>query len=218
MKVTVAVVNDYEVVVHGVAAMLRSYGDRIDVVELDSTAAVASLVDIALYDTFAQAQGDQQAVADLVGNPAVAKVVVYTWNVDSALEHASLRIGVAGYLSKRMSARELVEALEQVHRGDVVVSAESDRKPLVGGDWPGREEGLTPRESEVLALITQGLTNAEILDRTGLSINSVKSYIRTCYRKIDATSRSKAVIWGIEHGLQPDRIRTFDPDIPGAPS
>ena len=216
MKVTVAIVNDYEVVVHGVAAMLRSYADRIDVVELDSTAEVASWVDIALYDTFAQAQGDQQVVADLVSNPIVAKVVVYTWNLDQDLERASLRIGVAGYLSKRLSARELVDALEQVHRGAVVVSTESARKALVGGDWPGREEGLTPRESEILALITQGLTNAEILDRTGLSINSVKSYIRTCYRKIEVTTRARAVIWGIDHGFQLERTRTLDPHIPGS--
>jgi len=218
MPLRVAVVNDYDVVVHGVAAMLRTYADRINVVELDATVDVESRVDIALYDTFAQAQGDRRAVAELVDNPVVSRVAVYTWNLDPILEQASLGLGVAGYLSKRLPAQDLVAALERIHAGEVVVSSEDGRAPLVGGDWPGREEGLTPRESEVLALITQGLSNADIVDRTGLSINSVKSYIRTCYRKIDATSRSKAVIWGIEHGLQPDRIRTFDPDIPGAPS
>ncbi|MFN8195374.1 MAG: response regulator transcription factor [Nocardioidaceae bacterium] len=216
MSLTVAVVNDYEVVVHGVASMLRSYAERVDVVELDVNAEVASKVDIALYDTFAMSQGDRAAVAELVDNPGISKVVVYTWNLDAALERSSLRIGVAGYLSKRMTAAELVEALEQVHRGQVVVSTEPRRQALVGGDWPGREEGLTPRESEVLALITQGLSNAEITDRTGLSINSVKSYIRTCYRKIGATSRARAVIWGIDHGFQTERARTINPDIPGS--
>lgn len=217
MPLRVAVVNDYDVVVHGVAAMLRTYADSIDVVELDATVDVASQVDIALYDTFAQAQGDRRAIAALVDNPAVSRVAVYTWNLDPAFEQASLALGVAGYLSKRLPAQDLVTALERIHAGEVVVTPEDGRAPLVGGDWPGREEGLTPRESEVLALITQGLSNAEIVEHTGLSINSVKSYIRTCYRKIDATSRSKAVIWGIEHGFQPDRVRTVDPDIPGSP-
>lgn len=215
MTLRVAVVNDYEVVVHGVAAMLRRYPERVEVVELDATRSVASAVDIALYDTFAQAQGDQGAVRDLVANPAVTRVAVYTWNADAAVARASLRHGAAGYLSKRLPAGELVDALERIHAGQRVVTQDDGRAPVVGGDWPGREEGLTPRESEVLALITQGLSNAEIVDRTALSINSVKSYIRTCYRKIGATSRSRAVLWGIEHGFQPDRLRALDPHIPG---
>lgn len=211
-----AVVNDYEVVVHGVAAMLRSYADRVEVRELDADAAVVTPVDVALYDTFAQPQGDQEAVARLLANPRVGRVVVYTWNLDEDLEQASLRLGASGYLSKRMPAAELVAALEAVHAGEVVVSSPSSARPPVGGDWPGREEGLTPRESEVLALITQGLTNTEIVERTGLSINSVKSYIRSCYRKIDVTTRSRAVLWGVAHGFLPDRVRTLDPDLPGS--
>ena len=47
-----------------------------------------------------------------------------------------------------------------------MVSDEPARLPLIGGDWPGREEGLTAREAEVLCLITQGLTNAQIVERT----------------------------------------------------
>nr|MBA2309244.1 response regulator transcription factor [Pseudonocardiales bacterium] len=81
------------------------------------------------------------------------------------------------------------------------------RRGQVGGDWPGREEGLTAREAEVLSLITMGLSNLEIAERTSLSVNSIKSYIRSCYRKIDVDSRSKAVLWGVAHGLRPDRIR-----------
>ncbi len=216
MSLRIAVVNDYEVVVHGVAAMLRTYRDRIEVVELDATTEVISPVDIALYDTFAQAQGDQGAVADLVGNHAVRQVAVYTWNLDQDLRQASLRQGAAGYLSKRLPAKDLVEALEQINAGAVVVSEEATGRALVGGDWPGREEGLTPRESEVLALITQGLTNAEIVERTCLSINSVKSYIRTCYRKIEVTTRPRAVIWGLGHGFGLDHSRALDPDIPGS--
>ena len=152
----------------------------------------------------------------LLENPRVDKVVVYTWSTDRALRDASLRLGVSGYLSKRMSASDLVTALDMVHKGEVVVSEEPDRLPLIGGDWPGREEGLTARESEVLCLITQGLTNAQIVERTHLSINSIKSYIRSCYRKINVDSRSRAVLWGVDHGMQLDRVRVLDPDIPGA--
>ena len=125
---------------------------------------------------------------------------------------------MAGYLSKRLSATELVNSLEHIHKGEIVVSEEPARLPLIGGDWPGREEGLTARESEVLCLITQGLTNAQIVERTQLSINSIKSYIRSCYRKIGVDSRSRAVLWGVDHGMQFDRVRVADPDVPGARS
>jgi two-component system, NarL family, response regulator LiaR len=69
------------------------------------------------------------------------------------------------------------------------------------GDWPGREVALSARESEVIALIARGLSNQEIADRAYLSINSVKTYIRSAYRKIEVTSRSQAVLWALAHGL-----------------
>ena len=71
--------------------------------------------------------------------------------------------------------------------------------------------GLSPREAEIIALITQGLSNQEIADRAYLSINSVKTYIRSAYRKMDVTTRSQAVLWGVENGFKPDTLRTIDP-------
>ena len=59
----------------------------------------------------------------------------------------------------------------------------------------------------MISLITQGLTNQAIADLTYLSINSVKSYIRTAYRRMNVTTRSQAVLWGVQHGFEPDRVR-----------
>ena len=216
MPIRVAIVNDYEIVVHGIASMLRSHTHRVEVVELNASSSVAEPVDIALFDTFTHSRDDGTGIVHLLENPYVDKVVVYTWSTDRTLRDSALRLGVSGYLSKRLSASDLVRSLEHVHKGEVVVSDEPSRLPLIGGDWPGREEGLTARESEVLCLITQGLTNAQIVDRTQLSINSIKSYIRSCYRKIGVDSRSRAVLWGVDHGMQFDRVRVPEPDIPGA--
>ncbi len=77
------------------------------------------------------------------------------------------------------------------------------------GDWPGRAAKLSSRESEVLALITQGYTNNDIASRSYLSINSVKSYIRSAYRKIGVERRSQAVRWGMENDMLPDTTRTL---------
>lgn len=65
----------------------------------------------------------------------------------------------------------------------------------------GREHGLTLRESQVLALITHGMTNLEIAEATYLSINSVKTYIRSAYRKMGVERRTQAVLWGLARGM-----------------
>jgi DNA-binding CsgD family transcriptional regulator len=95
-----------------------------------------------------------------------------------------------------------------VHASEVVISDVPPRgRSAVGLDWPGRGEGLSDRESEILALITQGKSDAEVAKLTYLSPNTVKSYIRTVYRKIDVGSRTQAVLWGVKHGFTPDHNR-----------
>jgi DNA-binding NarL/FixJ family response regulator len=208
VAIRIALVNDYEVVVAGVAHLLDRYRDRVVVTEIDLTEPVAEDVDIALYDNFAQGEADHDDIEALIASPQAQRVVVYTWNFDEHLVQAALTKGTDGYLSKALPASDLVDALERVHGGEVVVSEAPNRGRLsVGQDWPGRSEGLTERESEILALITQGRTNSEIGAITYLSINSIKTHIRSAYRKIGATSRTQAVLWGIEHGFRTDHRR-----------
>jgi DNA-binding NarL/FixJ family response regulator len=96
--------------------------------------------------------------------------VVYTWNFDPDLIESARRQGVHGYLSKALPARDLVAALEAIHAGEMVISDRLVRARSIGGlNWPGRSEGLTERESEILALIAQGNSNAEVARLTYLS-------------------------------------------------
>jgi len=208
--IRIAIVNDYELVVAGVAAMLAPFHDRVAVVELDSGLPVISDVDVILYDTFGQVQGDGIELEDLVRG-SDARVVIFSWNLQPDLVERAIRKGASGYLSKALSGEEVVEAVEAVHGGAVVTPP--DTEPVdrgASGDWPGREAGLTAREAEVLALITQGLSNQEIAQRSYLSINSVKTYIRTAYRKIGVERRAQAVVWGMKHGFEPDRLRVVE--------
>ncbi|TAJ46626.1 MAG: response regulator transcription factor [Herbiconiux sp.] len=206
--IRVALVDDYDVVLAGLAHMFDHYRDRILVCEIDANATLDDQVDIVLYDSFAQPESDQQELGALVRNPRASRVVVYTWNFHPELVQSARQQGVHGYLSKTLAARDLVAALEAVHAGDTVVSTPPRRaSSALGLDWPGRHEGLTDRESEILALITQGKSNADVATLTYLSPNTVKTYIRSIYRKIDVTSRTQAVIWGIEHGFAPDHHR-----------
>ncbi|BDB42866.1 MULTISPECIES: response regulator transcription factor [Mycobacterium] len=206
--ITVALVDDYDVVVKGVANMLDPYRDRVVIAELDSTMPVKDAVDIVLYDSFAQPESDHEEIGVLVANPRARRVVVYTWNFHPDLVDSAQRQGAHGYLSKTLPASELVAALEAVHCGDLIISDVAKRaRSAPGLDWPGRGEGLSDREAEILALITQGKSNADVARLTYLSPNTVKSYIRTIYRKIGVGSRTQAVLWGVEHGFTPDHHR-----------
>jgi DNA-binding NarL/FixJ family response regulator len=206
--IRIALVDDYDVVVVGVASMLDPYRDRVLVCEIDTNEPLVDPVDIALYDTFAQPESDQPDIGRLVQSPQAHRVVVYTWNFHPELIESAQRQGAHGYLSKSLPARDLVAALERVHRGEEVVSDPPRRTRNASGlDWPGRGEGLTDREAEILALITQGKSNAEVAELTFLSPNTIKSYIRSVYRKIGAASRTQAVLWGVANGFTPDHHR-----------
>ena len=206
--VRIAVVNDYSLVVAGTARVLEAYTDRVEVVELDVNKPVISDVDVVLYDTFAQTQGSAVDPASMTRDGS-ARFAVFTWNTDTEQVRACLERGADGVISKGASAEDLVVALERLHRGERVVppadDVEQDNDGF--GRWPGEDHGLSPRESEVLALICQGLSNVEIAERAYLGINTVKTYIRSLYRKIDVTTRSQAVIWGLSHGFAPEHRR-----------
>lgn len=204
--VTVAIVNDYELVVAGLAALLKPYEDRVRIVELDSRTEVQSAVDIVIWDTFAAAQGDRTDVSDLVGHEHIGRVVVYSWNIDQLLIDRSMAGGVSGYLAKSLPVDRLVDCLERIHAGETVVER-GDGSMTMRVPWPGRDAGLSAREAEVLALITQGRTNNEIAERCYLSINTVKSIVRSLYRKLGVTRRSQAVAWGIAHDFSPEVVR-----------
>lgn len=204
----VTLVDDYDVVLKGLAHMFDAHRDRIVVAEIDANAALDDSIDIVLYDSFAQPESDQLEIAELVANPRARHVVVYTWNLQQELVDAALAEGVHGYLSKTLGAADLVDALERIAAGEVVVSRAGRRAPSADGlDWPGKGVGITDRESEVLALITQGKSNAEVAQLTYLSPNTVKSHIRSVYRKIGSDSRTQAVLWGVANGFSPDHHR-----------
>jgi DNA-binding NarL/FixJ family response regulator len=207
-RLLIALIDDYDVVLTGVASMLEPYRDRVVVAEIDANEPLVDTVDIALYDSFAQPEADHEEIGVLVANPRARRVVVYTWNFHPDLIDSARRQGAHGYLSKTLPARDLVAALEAVHGGQTVISDPPGRnRASVGLDWPGRREGLTDREAEILALITQGKSNADVAALTFLSPNTVKSYIRTIYRKINVASRTQAVLWGITNGFSPDHNR-----------
>ena len=210
--VRIAIVDDYDVVVQGLARMFEPMSDRIHVVEVSTNRPGVERVDIALIDSFALTRDVNEVLAEANAE----RYVFYSWSLEPELIETWARFGVVGFLDKRLTAEELADALERIHDGETGV-ASSNYPPSADidlGDWPGRGRGLSAREAEVIALITQGLGNEEIAERMYMSINTVKTYIRTAYRKIGVTRRAQAVVWGMKHGFEPTPLRVIETSRP----
>ncbi len=184
--------------------MLGEHPDLVELVRVSGP--VLEPIDIALYDIVSNGPDQGPTIAQLLADRRIRKVAVYTWNFQPWSAVELIEEGASAYLSKSLSGTELVEALQAVHRGRTIISPDSRAGHPSQALGAGNGEELTEREAEVLSLISSGLSNAEIADQLRLSLNSVKSYIRTGYRKIDVDSRTKAVIWGLAHGLGPHAL------------
>lgn len=205
MPIRVTVVNDYLVVVAGVNTFLAPYSDRIEMVENDTVTSGEATVDVALYDSFASPLGASFGMTTLLQDPTVGAVAVYSFTSDPAAVTDSLDSGAQGFLSKSLTAAELVDGIEQIAAGNRVTLTGTGLSYMGPDQWPAKEAGLSPRESEILGLIVQGLSNEQIAVQCYLSPNTVKTYVRSAYRKMGVTTRAQAVAWGIENGLKPDR-------------
>jgi DNA-binding NarL/FixJ family response regulator len=111
-----------------------------------------------------------------------------------------LAMGVADVLPLDVTASDLLERVEHAAAGRRVAPAAAREQYR---DAARLATGLTEREVAVLELIAAGLSNEDIAAQLFVSINTVKTYVRTAYRRIGADSRSHAVIWAMRHGLGP---------------
>lgn len=190
----VAVVNDYEVVVAGLAAILEPFDSRIDLVDaflIDDD--VDGPVDIALYDTFGRQGLEEVQLSKLLALPEVARVAVYSFNFDDDAVQVALDAGASGYLSKATPAKELVDQLELLARGEQVISGPNGpgRSPREDRGWPGRDLGLSEREAEVVALAALGRRNADIAEALFVSVDTVKTHLARSFRKLGVHNRTE---------------------------
>ena len=194
--VRVALTNDFELVVAGLARMLDGFPERIEVLDTSIQGEdVDRRVDVALFDTFGHVGNGFDEIERLVKEPEIHRVAVFTWQFEPALVDRALALGCTGYLSKALDAEHLVGALEKIARGHQIVSENPmlDRHTSPERGWPGRADGLSERESEVLVLIAEGLSNLDIAASLSISPNSVKAHIRSGYRKLGVATRAQAV-------------------------
>jgi DNA-binding NarL/FixJ family response regulator len=124
---------------------------------------------------------------------------------DSIFE--ALRAGASGYLLKSAPPLEIVQAIEQVHAGGVPMSMQIARKVIAhfqGLPKPSSDvESLTTRELEVLRLLARGQPYKNIADSLGISLNTLRSHIRTTYEKLHVHTRAEAMLKLLERNESP---------------
>ncbi len=212
--VRVVLVDDHEMVIEGLKAMLGPFKNRVRVVGeavgVDKALTViASLKpDIVLCDVRMQGASGLDLCRSVRERDPERKVILLSVYDDEQYLFQALRVGASGYLLKGISSDELVRQLELVHSGATAIdpglaARAVDTAARLQRDefWPGARHGLTQRESEILSFVVTGLSNRGIANKLVIGDETVKSHLRSIYRKLGVGDRTSAVATALREGI-----------------
>jgi DNA-binding NarL/FixJ family response regulator len=212
--IRMVMVDDHEMVLHGVRAMLVHFVDDVDVVgtATDVNGAMSLVTterpDVVLCDIRLGRESGLDLCKQVKAASPDTHVVFLTVYEDEQYLYQALRVGASGYILKRVDGAELVTHLGRVMEGEIVIDpalagriALSAARLNAGEFWPGAHLGLTQRESEVLALLVANHSNKGIAAKLVVSEDTVKTHIRGLYRKLGVSDRGGAVAVALREGL-----------------
>jgi DNA-binding NarL/FixJ family response regulator len=210
--IRVMLADDQRVVREGLGTLLG----LLDGIELVATAADGEEAlalaarfepDVVLMDLRMPRLDGIEAIRRLAERGELPRAIALTTYADDASVLGALRAGARGYLTKDAGAEEILAAVQAVARGEAaldpsvqhhVVAALAGPEPAVGPELP---DELTPREAEVLSLIAEGLSNAQIAERLVVSAATVKTHVNHIFAKAGVRDRAQAVVYAYSHGL-----------------
>ncbi|MGA2751650.1 MAG: response regulator transcription factor [Verrucomicrobiota bacterium] len=203
MPIKVAIVDDDEGIRSSLAALLR----RAPTMRLagdypDAETALREIPrnppDVVLMDINLPGMNGVECVRQLKTAAPKTQVLMLTVYEDSDSLFNSLKAGASGYLLKRTASARLVEAIRDVHSGGSPMTPQLARRVVQFFSRPGEGEAsvarLTAGEKEFLDQLAKGYAYKEIADRMNISIDTVRSYVRTVYEKLHVHSRTEAVV------------------------
>lgn len=208
----VAVVSPYPLVRAGLADFMGEDPDRAVVVDAAATDRAGSPCDVVVLDLAALCDVSHRALVQVLLEQV--QVLGITRSAQADLAHGAALLGVVDTVPDTVTGAELRRAVaDLVDRGrpgdrDDAPGEPPRRRRRLGDRGPTEGaplDSLTDRELEVVQLIAVGLSNQQIATRLHLSINTVKTYVRTAYRHSGVAGRSEAVVWAARHGLVASR-------------
>jgi DNA-binding NarL/FixJ family response regulator len=204
----IVVVEDHRLVREGTAELLERDSALTVLGQAASAEQALELIavlqpDIALVDVELPGMNGIALAREIAGRSAQTRVLVLSAYDDYAYVIGALEAGVAGYLLKTASARELADAVRTAAGGALVLD-ESISRRLTRRWRSGLDNApaaLTARESEVLALVAQGMSNKQIAGALGLGQRTVESHVSSVLGKLGLGSRTEAALYAVSHRL-----------------
>jgi two-component system response regulator DevR len=210
--IRVFLVDDHEIVRRGIAQLVDAESDLTVVGEAGSVQEAgrrieATMPDVAVLDVRLPDGNGIDLCRDIrSSHPGIACLILTAYDDDDALRSAVLA-GASGYVLKDIRSRALIDAIRRAAAGGTIQSADVLRRAATSlhADVPHQDAGpsLSLRESQVLALIAEGLTNREIGVRLGLAEKTVKNYVSGLLAKLGMERRTQAAVYGEEHKHSP---------------
>ncbi len=214
MPVRVVLIDDHEMVIEGLKAMLTPFADRVqvvgEVVGADNALTVIDQLDpdIVLCDVRMHRVSGLDLCREIRDRRPDQKVILLSVYDDEQYLFQAMRVGAAGYLLKGISSDELVRQLDRVQAGASAIdaglaarAAETAARLQSDQFWPGARHGLTQRESEILSLVVTGLSNRGIAAKLVIGEETVKTHLSSVYRKLGVRDRTSAAAMALREGI-----------------
>jgi NarL family two-component system response regulator LiaR len=209
--IRVMVVDDHTMMRTGLRYTLKSFHDMELVGEADNGREAVEMCpdrrpDVILMDMVMPGMDGAEATHQIRQRFPEIQIIALTSFQEKDLVERALQAGAIGYLLKNVDAKELAQAIRAAHAGRPTLSEEATEVLIQATrEKAGQGHDLTGREREVLALMSQGLTNAEIAERLTVSESTVKFHVRGILSKLNAANRAEAVNLAWQHNLIEDR-------------
>ena len=205
--ISVLLVDDHQIVRQGLRSILEADG-RFEVVGEAATGkeaiklTQAYLPDIVILDLKLQDISGAEVCSQINKHSSNSIVLILTGYFEHDLVYACMQAGARGYLIKDAEQLNLPEQLLELMQGHAVLDPRAvDALTSFMNKQQRVMDALTPREIEVIRLISQGLSNQEISFKLNISVNTTKSHIKEIFTKLDAHNRIEAVVMAKQRGI-----------------
>jgi len=207
-QIKVIVIDDHDMVRRGLAAYFNTYpdialvgeaGDGMEGVEL----CLQLQPDVVLMDLIMPRMGGVEATRQIRAQNPHIQVIALTSFQDKSMVQEAIRTGAISYLLKNVNGDNLAAAIRSANAGRGTLSPEVTHDLITAGNKNQIGENITPRESEVLALMVEGLTNPEIAKRLYISRATASSHVSHILQKLGVSNRAEAIVLAVRNNLVP---------------
>jgi two-component system, NarL family, response regulator LiaR len=207
-KISVAVVDDHDMVRKGIISYLETEPKIVIVGEADSGKRAVSLVkdtrpDVVLMDLLMENGTGIEATREILSFYPECKIIIITSFYDDEQVFPAIEAGAFSYMLKTATASEIIKAIEKAARGEAVIESKVANRMMdrLRGQERKPHDELTERELDVLKCIGEGMTNQQISEELYIGVKTVKTHVSNILGKLGISDRTQAAVYANRNGL-----------------